>query len=144
MCLAVSPERVDDADRVLVAERGTDGEWQTSTWREVRWHADRLAQGLLDRGLADRPVMILSGNSRLHLTVTLAKPVDEAALRAECARRRVEISTLSDYRAGAFAESPTLLLGYAQVPEAAIAAGVDELAAAVAAVPQNGRDDRPR
>jgi feruloyl-CoA synthase len=33
---------------------------------------DRLAQGLLDRGLADRPVMVLSGNSRLHLVVTLA------------------------------------------------------------------------
>ena len=38
----------------------------------MRWQADRIAQGLLDRGLADRPVMILSGNSRLHLTVTLA------------------------------------------------------------------------
>ncbi len=49
-----------------------DGAWQTSTWGEVREQADRLAQGLLDRGLADRPVMILSGNSRLHLTVTLA------------------------------------------------------------------------
>jgi len=38
----------------------------------VRGLADRLAQGLLDRGLADRPVMVLSGNSRLHLAVTLA------------------------------------------------------------------------
>ena len=57
---------------MLVAERGADGDWQTSTWREVREQADRLAQGLLDRGLADRPVMVLSGNSRLHLTVTLA------------------------------------------------------------------------
>ena len=73
----------------------------------------------------------------LHLTVTLAAPVDEAALRAECARRRVEISTISDYKPGAFAERPTLLLGYAQVPEPAIAAAVAELAAAVRAV-----DDR--
>ena len=40
----------------------------------------------------------------LHLTVTLAAPVDEAALRDECARRRVEISTISDYTPGAFAE----------------------------------------
>jgi feruloyl-CoA synthase len=59
-------------DRLLVAERGADGEWARSSWGEVRAQADRLAQGLLDRGLADRPVMILSGNSRLHLTVTLA------------------------------------------------------------------------
>ncbi|MDP9390548.1 MAG: feruloyl-CoA synthase [Actinomycetota bacterium] len=59
-------------ERVLVAERGASGEWLTSTWGHVREQADRLAQGLLDRGLADRPVMILSGNSRLHLTVTMA------------------------------------------------------------------------
>ena len=45
------------------------GRW---TLGEVRERADRLAQGLLDRGLADRPVMVLSGNSRLHLAVTLA------------------------------------------------------------------------
>jgi feruloyl-CoA synthase len=59
-------------DRLLVAERGPDGEWATSTWGEVRAQADRLAQGLLDRKLTGRPVMILSGNSRLHLVVTLA------------------------------------------------------------------------
>src|SRR3954452_22169651 len=59
-------------DRLLVAERGPDGEWARSTWSEVRRQADRLAQGLLDRGLADRPVMVLSGNSRLHLAFTLA------------------------------------------------------------------------
>src|SRR3954447_16466052 len=59
-------------DRLLVAERTADGEWAGVTWGEAREQADRLAQGLLDRGLADRPVMVLSGNSRLHLTVTLA------------------------------------------------------------------------
>src|SRR4051812_37436008 len=59
-------------DRLLVAERGPDGAWARSTWGEVRAQADRLAQGLLDRGLADRPVLVLSGNSRLHLGVTLA------------------------------------------------------------------------
>src|SRR3954452_23586040 len=59
-------------DRLLVAERGPAGEWARSTWGEVREQADRLAQGLLDRGLADRPGMVLSGNSRLHLVVTLA------------------------------------------------------------------------
>lgn len=59
-------------DRLLVAERGLDGEWARSTWGEVRVQADRVAQGFLDRGLADRPVMVLSGNSRLHLTFALA------------------------------------------------------------------------
>ncbi|WP_448639619.1 AMP-binding protein [Geodermatophilus sp. URMC 63] len=59
-------------ERLLVAERGVDGEWARLTWGEARAQADRLAQGLLDRGLADRPVQVLSGNSRLHLLVTLA------------------------------------------------------------------------
>jgi len=59
-------------DRLLVAERGADGGWTRGSWGELRAEADRLAQGLLDRGLAGRPVMVLSGNSRLHLTVTLA------------------------------------------------------------------------
>src|SRR3954447_4959095 len=59
-------------DRLLVAERGPDGEWASSSWGEVRTQADRVAQGLLDRRLTGRPVMILSGNSRLHLVVTLA------------------------------------------------------------------------
>ncbi|GEL17277.1 feruloyl-CoA synthase [Pseudonocardia asaccharolytica] len=59
-------------ERLLVAERDADGQWARSTWGEVRAQADRLAQGMLDRGLTDRPVMVLSGNSRLHLVVTLA------------------------------------------------------------------------
>jgi feruloyl-CoA synthase len=59
-------------DRLLVAERGLDGEWARLTWGQAREQADRLAQGLLDRGLADRPVLVLSGNSRLHLVVALA------------------------------------------------------------------------
>jgi len=124
---------------------------QTTARIEQHALADFIARGELDRHLrrmrlsyrARRDATIaavgralpdaaVSGIAAgLHVTVTLARPVDEAELRAGCARRRVEISTLSDYRAGAFAETPTLLLGYAQVPEAAIAAGVDELAAAV-------------
>ncbi len=35
---------------------------------------------------------------------------------------------------GAFAQTPTLLVGYAQLPEPAIPAGVAELAAAIRAV----------
>src|SRR3954451_2061168 len=58
-------------DRLLLAERAGD-DWVRLTWGEARAQVDRLAQGLLDRGLADRPVMVLSGNSRLHLVVALA------------------------------------------------------------------------
>jgi feruloyl-CoA synthase len=58
-------------DRLLVSERAGEV-WARVTWGQMRTAVDRLAQGLLDRGLADQPVMVLSGNSRLHLAVTLA------------------------------------------------------------------------
>lgn len=58
-------------DRLLVADR--DGErWRRVTWGEARRKVDGLAQALLDRGAAGRPVMILSGNSAEHLLLTLA------------------------------------------------------------------------
>lgn len=44
----------------------------------------------------------------------------------------MELSTLSDYTSGAFSHDPVLLIKYAQVTEAAMAAGVRELAAVVA------------
>jgi GntR family transcriptional regulator / MocR family aminotransferase len=115
--------------------------------------ADFLARGELDRHLrrmrlryrARRDALVAALGDALpeatvhgiaaglHLTVRLPGPHDEVALRDALRERRVELSTLSDYRPGAFAEDPVLLLGYAQVPEAAMAAGVRELAAAVAA-----------
>lgn len=58
-------------DRVLVAERAGDG-WRSVTWGQARRRVDRLAQGLLRRGLADQPLMLLSGNSVEHLLLTLA------------------------------------------------------------------------
>jgi GntR family transcriptional regulator/MocR family aminotransferase len=85
----------------------------------------------LERHLPDAAVTGIAAG--LHATVTLSRPVEEAALLAECDRRRVAISTLSDYREGAFARTPTLLLGYAQLHEAAIPAAVAELAAAARA-----------
>jgi feruloyl-CoA synthase len=59
-------------DRLLVAELDARGDWRRSSWGAIRTAVDRVAQGLLDRGLAERPVMVLSGNSTLHLTVALA------------------------------------------------------------------------
>lgn len=58
-------------DRLLVAERAGET-WDRLSWGEMRALVDRLAQGLIDRGLSDRPVMVLSGNSRFHLAVMLA------------------------------------------------------------------------
>ncbi|MDX1876123.1 AMP-binding protein [Mycolicibacterium sp. 120266] len=58
-------------DRLLIAERGRHG-WSKLTWGEAGDRVRRLSQGLLDRGVAGRPIMILSHNSIVHLLVTLA------------------------------------------------------------------------
>jgi len=60
----------------------------------------------------------------LHATVRLPG-VDEDALRAEAARRRIAFETMRDYDQH---DGPlTLLLGYAPLPEPTIRAGVGEL-----------------
>jgi feruloyl-CoA synthase len=60
-------------ERVLAAQRGPDGAWESLTYREARVAADALASAFLELGLsAQRPIMALSGNSLEHLVVTLA------------------------------------------------------------------------
>lgn len=54
-------------ERVFLADRGPDGEWRRVTYAEARTAARAIAQALLDRGLsADRPLVVLSGNSVEH------------------------------------------------------------------------------
>jgi GntR family transcriptional regulator/MocR family aminotransferase len=69
----------------------------------------------------------------LHATVELRADDDEAAIAAGLAARRIELETLRHYRSGDATGPPTLLLGYAKLPEAAIRAGVEEIAATVRA-----------
>jgi GntR family transcriptional regulator/MocR family aminotransferase len=69
----------------------------------------------------------------LHVTVQLPDGDDERAIREEAHHRRVALETMSEFRPDARARPPALLLGYAQMPEPAIRAGVRELAQAVRA-----------
>jgi feruloyl-CoA synthase len=63
-----APERVFLADRALGPDR-----WNRITYAEARRTVERLAQGLVDRGLsADRPLLILSDNGVDHALLTLA------------------------------------------------------------------------
>ncbi len=58
--------------RPLAAQRDEQDQWATVSYGEARAKADALAQAFLDLGLgADRPLMILSGNSVEHLLVSL-------------------------------------------------------------------------
>jgi GntR family transcriptional regulator/MocR family aminotransferase len=130
----------------LLADRGT---------ARIEQHAfaDFLTRGELDRHLrrtrsryrARRDALIEALGEALpdaavrgvaaglHVTVELLHSDDEQAIREEAHDRRVELETLSDYRADHRRHHPGLLLGYAQMPEAAIRAGVHELAGAVQA-----------
>jgi GntR family transcriptional regulator/MocR family aminotransferase len=69
----------------------------------------------------------------LHLTVRLPDADDAQAIRDEALRRRIELRTMSDFRIEGSAGPPTLMLGYAQMPEPTIRAGIHELAEAVRA-----------
>jgi feruloyl-CoA synthase len=63
-----APERVFLADR-----SGAGRAWRKVAYGEARRLVDRLAQGLLDRGLsAERPLLILSENGVDHALLTLA------------------------------------------------------------------------
>ncbi|HEY5806961.1 MAG TPA: feruloyl-CoA synthase [Povalibacter sp.] len=62
-----------DAQRVLVARRCATGSWQSVTYGEMLLRTQRVASGLVTRGLdAERPILILSGNSIEHLTLAFA------------------------------------------------------------------------
>jgi GntR family transcriptional regulator/MocR family aminotransferase len=69
----------------------------------------------------------------LHVTVRLPDGDDEQAIREQARLRRIEVETMSDFRPIAGGRSPALVLGYAQMPEPTIRAGVRALAEAVRA-----------
>ncbi|WLD58476.1 feruloyl-CoA synthase [Salinispirillum sp. LH 10-3-1] len=60
-------------DQVLVARRDASGDWQKLTYADAHQKVRALGQALLDRDLsAERPVVILSGNSIEHLLLAFA------------------------------------------------------------------------
>jgi feruloyl-CoA synthase len=60
-------------DRTFLARRDADDVWQRLTYGEALIRTRRLAQALLDRRLsAERPLVILSGNSLEHALLGLA------------------------------------------------------------------------
>jgi GntR family transcriptional regulator/MocR family aminotransferase len=69
----------------------------------------------------------------LHVTVELPAGDDEAAVRRAATSRGIGLNTTADYRAADGDHPATLILGYSQMPESRIRAGVRELAHAVRA-----------
>jgi GntR family transcriptional regulator/MocR family aminotransferase len=130
----------------LLADRGTSRVEQYAL-------ADFLTRGELDRhlrrmrtryrsrrkalveALADLlPEAEIGGAAAgLHITLRLPSSDSESTIQHEAHRRHIELETMSDYRPVGDDHLPTLLLGYGQLPESAIQAGVRELAEAVQA-----------
>jgi GntR family transcriptional regulator/MocR family aminotransferase len=137
----------------LLADRGT---------ARIEQHAfaDFLTRGELDRHLrrmraryrgrrdalvdalahALPEATVLGVAAGLHVTVQCSDSDNEQAIQEEAHARRVELETMNDYRPDTGGRPPTLLLGYAQMPEPAIRAGVHELAKAVSAARSGARD----
>jgi GntR family transcriptional regulator / MocR family aminotransferase len=69
----------------------------------------------------------------LHATVELPGDYEERAILDEARRRRIDLTTMRDFWIEPTSGSPTLLLGYAQIPEPTIPTGVRELAEAAGA-----------
>jgi GntR family transcriptional regulator/MocR family aminotransferase len=135
----------------LLADRGT---------ARIEQHAlaDFLTRGELDRHLrrmrtryrARRDALVQALTEALpetsvrgvaaglHVTVQLPDSDSEQTIREEARTGRVELETMSDYRPDAGGRPPALLLGYAQMPEPTIRAGVRELAKAVRAARTRG------
>src|SRR6185312_746639 len=59
-------------DRIFMAQRDDTGAWRTVTYAQALRHARAIGTTLLRRGLsAERPVVILSGNSIEHALIAL-------------------------------------------------------------------------
>ncbi len=59
-------------DRLWMAERGADGEWQRVTYGQGAAAIEAIGSALLARGLSvERPLLILSGNSLSHAMMAL-------------------------------------------------------------------------
>jgi GntR family transcriptional regulator/MocR family aminotransferase len=102
--------------------------------RRMRVSYRRRRDALVDALSETLPDAVVRGVAAgLHVTVELPDGVDEQALRQQADARRIELETMADFSAGNGIQPPVLLLGYAQMHESGIRAGVHELAEAVRA-----------
>jgi GntR family transcriptional regulator / MocR family aminotransferase len=112
--------------------------------RRMRAVYRRRRDALVDALGAALPEASVSGAAAgLHVTVGLPGDDDEDAIREEAERRRIALETLNEFRWGAQWRPPTLLLGYGQLPEAALRVAVAELAGAVHAARRRSTSGGP-
>ena len=109
-------------------ERGELDRHLRRTRGVYRRRRDTLVAALAARLPGWEPAGIAAG---LHLVALLPPGSDEAAVVAAARERGIALSGLAEHSVAP--RRPALLLGYGRIAEAAIAAGVEELAAGYAA-----------
>lgn len=98
----------------------------------ARYHSRR--DHMVDALAAELPEAVVRGIAAgLHVTVELPTTDDETTIRRAAGERGIALSSMSDYCSTPTARPPTLILGYCQMPENRIRAGIGEVAAAVRA-----------
>ena len=95
-----------------------------------RCRRDLLVDALADALPEARVRGVAAG---LHATAELPEGHDERAIVDEAHRRRIDLTTMREFWSKPGSGAPTLLLGYAQLPEPAIPTAVRELAEVVRA-----------
>ncbi|MET0865002.1 MAG: PLP-dependent aminotransferase family protein [Nakamurella sp.] len=96
----------------------------------ARYHARR--DTIIDALTSELPEASVSGIAAgLHVNVELPFADNETAIRREAATRQIALSTLADYQSLPTGRPPTLILGYSQLSDDRIRAGIKEVAAAV-------------
>jgi feruloyl-CoA synthase len=127
-------------ERLLAADRDGDG-WRRVTYGGALRRVNGLAQALLDRGAAGRPVMILSGNSADHLLLTLAcYTIGSPAVPVSTAYSLLDTSHAKLRHMAALTEPAVV---FADDPDA-YAAALDEVARTTGAGILAGRDELGR
>jgi GntR family transcriptional regulator / MocR family aminotransferase len=103
--------------------------------RRMRTHYRRRRDALVKALSNALPEAKVSGIAAgLHVTVTMPERYDEGTIRERARHQRIEIETMSDFGVQVEGRAPALVLGYAQMPESTIEAGINELARVVRAV----------
>jgi GntR family transcriptional regulator / MocR family aminotransferase len=98
--------------------------------KQYRRRRDLIVEALAD-AIPDATIHGIAAG--LHATVELPSGYDERAILEQAHARRIDLTTMGDFWIPPGSGPPTLLVGYGQLPEAAVNAAVSELAEAVRA-----------
>jgi GntR family transcriptional regulator/MocR family aminotransferase len=98
--------------------------------RRMRLRYRRRRDALVQALASELPEATVRGIAAgLHVTAELPPSADEARVVAAARARGIALASMADYRSGGH-YPPTLILGYSQMTESRLRAGVAELALA--------------